>query len=113
MKTSIHFTQASDRAVAVRIQGDIDMNGSTQVQSYLTDLFKNNPRGIIVDLSKVTFINSFGLAILVEGLQWSHHNHTKFRLTGLSSMVRDVFSIAKLLPVFEIYESTENALDGI
>ncbi len=95
------------------IQGEIDMNTSPKVWKHLTDLFKNNPKAIIVDLSEVSFMDSFGLATMVVGLQWSHKNNTKFRLTSLTPMVKDVFAIANLLTVFEIYDSKEDALEGI
>ncbi len=95
------------------IEGEIDMNTSLKVWKHLADLFKNNPKAIIVDLSKVSFIDSFGLAPLVAGLQWSHNDNTKFRLTSLTPMVKDVFKIAELLTVFEIYDSKEEALKSI
>ena len=98
---------------SITLQGEIDMNTSPKVWKHLTDLFKNNPKAIIVDLSKVSFINSFGLATMVEGLQWGHKTNSKFRLTSLPPMVKDVFKMAKLLTVFEIYDSTEDALKGI
>jgi len=95
------------------LNGEIDMYTSPKVWKRLTELFKSNPRAIIVDLSKVSYIDSFGLASLVAGLQWSHNDNTKFRLTSLTPMVKDVFKIAELLNVFEIYDSKEDALKGI
>lgn len=101
----------SDRNVAtLTIQGEIDMNSCIQVQTHLADLYKNNPKAIIVDLSKVSYIDSFGIATLVEGLQWSHNNKTKFRLASMAPAVKDVFNIANLMTVFEIFDSPEDAL---
>ncbi len=95
------------------VHGEIDMYTSSQVWKHLKNLFKNNPRAIIVDLSKVPFIDSFGLASLVEGLQWSHHNNINFRLTSLTPAVKDVFKMANLMTVFEIYDSKKDALKSI
>lgn len=104
----------SDRGLAILIiQGDIDMDTCTQVQNHLMNLYKNNPKVIVVDLSKVSYIDSFGIATLVEGLQWSHNNEAKFRLTSLTPAVKDVFKIANLLTVFEIFDSREDALKGL
>ena len=113
MGIEFQSSESDNGAVTLVIQGDIDMNTSTQVRTHLTDLFKKNQKAIVVDLSEVPYIDSSGIATLVEGLQWSHSNNTKFRLTSLTPMVKDVFEIARLLTVFEVYDSNEEALKGV
>ena len=46
-------------------------------------------------------------------MTFKHNNNTKILLTSLTPMVKDVFAIAHLLTVFEIYDSKEDALKGI
>jgi len=113
MVIELQSSESGNGAATLVIQGDIDMSTSPQVRTHLTDLFKKNQKAIVVDLSKVSYIDSSGIATLVEGLQWSHSNNTKFRLTNLSPMVKDVFEIARLLTVFEVYDSQEEALKGV
>jgi anti-sigma B factor antagonist len=98
--------------ITVSILGDIDMGSSTKVRDHLVPLFKSNQKVVLVDLSEVNYIDSSGIATLVEGLQWSHSSKNIFRLMGLTSSVRDVFDIARLSTVFEIFESQEEALKG-
>ena len=99
--------------VTLSFEGYIDMSSSPEVREALTAQFKTKPKAIIVDLSKVPYIDSSGIATLVEGLQWSHSSKNKFRLVGLNSTVRDIFEIARLLQVFEVFDSNEEALQGI
>lgn len=113
MVIEFQSSESGNGAATLVIQGDIDMSTSPQVRTHLTDLFKKNQKAIVVDLSKVSYIDSSGIATLVEGLQWSHSNNTKFRLTNLAPMVKDVFEIARLLTVFEVYDSQEEALKGV
>ncbi len=113
MSLDIQCSQSDNGVATLKIQGEIDMNSCARMQTHLTELFHNNLKAIVVDLSKVSYIDSFGIATLVEGLQWSHNNHTKFRLTGLTPAVKDVFNIASLLTVFEIFDSLEDALKGL
>jgi len=113
MSPQLQISQSGNEVVTLLIEGDIDMSSSTQVRAHLTELFEKNQRAIIVDLSRVDYIDSSGIATLVEGLQWSHANNTKFRLTCLTPMVKDVFEIARLLTVFEVFESNEEALEGV
>lgn len=108
----IQYSQSDSGMATLLIQGEIDMNSCSRIRTHLMDLFNKDLRGIVVDLSRVSYIDSFGIATLVEGLQWSHNNNTIFRLTGLIPAVKDVFNIASLLTVFEIYDSLEDALQG-
>jgi len=113
MSIELQSIESGNGTATLIIQGEIDMSSSTLVRTHLTDLFKKNQKMIVVDLSNVSYIDSSGIATLVEGLQWSHSNNTKFRLTNLSPMVKDVFEIARLLTVFEVYDSQEEALKGV
>ena len=100
-------------AVVLSIKGDIDMSTSTKVREQLAPLFKQNNIAIVVDLSGVSYMDSSGIATLVEGLQWSHSSKNKFRLSSLTPEVKDVFEIVHLLSVFEIFETNEEALKEI
>ena len=113
MSVELQTNQGDNGVATVLVQGDIDMSSSNQVRTYLLDLFQNNQKAVVVDLSGVSYIDSSGIATLVEGLQWSHAKKTKFRLTGMTPTVRDVFEIARLLTVFEVFESNEEALKGV
>ena len=112
MALVIASIETDNGAVIVSIQGDIDMGSSTKVREHLVPLFTDNQKAVVVDLSEVNYIDSSGIATLVEGLQWSHSSKNIFRLTGLTAMVQDVFDIARLSTVFEIFESKDEALKG-
>ncbi|MFQ5443161.1 MAG: STAS domain-containing protein [Nitrospinales bacterium] len=100
-------------SVTLKIRGEIDMNSSPETREVLTSLFDKSNKGIVVDLSGVEYIDSSGIATLVEGLQWSHKSKNKFRLASLTPEVKDIFEIARLLTIFEIFDSPEEALKGI
>jgi len=102
----------AEGSVTVTVSGDIDMSSSTKMRDALTPLFQNNDKIIVVDLSGVSYIDSSGIATLVEGLQWSRNSNNKFRLAALAPGVKDVFEIARLLTVFEVFDTKEQALVG-
>ena len=113
MSIKLQSTEDANGVVTVSIHGDIDMSTSTQVREHLIPLFDKNQKAVVVDLSGVEYIDSSGIATLVEGLQWSHSSNNKFRLAGLTPMVRDVFEIARLLTVFEVFDSREEDVQGV
>jgi anti-sigma B factor antagonist len=112
MSFELQSTKGEKGTVTVSIKGDIDMSNSPKVREVLTTLFRDNMNAIVVDLSGVSYIDSSGIATLVEGLQWSHNSDNKFRLACMSPAVKDIFKIARLLTLFEVYDSPEEALKG-
>lgn len=105
MKLEIN-TQTSDQGeVQVEVRGNITIHTSPELRRALQPLFGGSHDVIRVDLQEVGFIDSSGIATLVEGLKWARENNGRFVLAGLSEKVRDVFELAKLDTVFEIEAS--------
>lgn len=110
----IEITKKNDGGIVhLILKGYMDMNSSPDVREVLTQYFDGGTKAIIVDLSAVPYIDSSGIATLVEGLQWSHSTQKKFRLVGLTPTVKDIFEIARLLQVFEVFSTQEEATQGV
>lgn len=65
---------------------------------------------IIVDLSSVKFISSWGIGMLIHGLATTTNRGRKFKLVNLTSNVMDVFKKVKIDTVLEIHDSLQNAI---
>ena len=99
-----------DREVGiVSISGEIDLYSSRDARKELMDLAAKKVRTIVVDLSGVPYMDSSGLATLVEGLQKVEEYEGKFVLCGLKPMVRKVFELSRLNTVFTIYKNLSTA----
>ncbi|OIO68351.1 MAG: anti-anti-sigma factor [Zetaproteobacteria bacterium CG_4_9_14_3_um_filter_49_83] len=102
MKLDLSVEHKDNGAVEVKLDGDITIQTSPQLKKALSKLFKGQDKTIRLDLTDVKFMDTSGLATLVEGLQWSRSGGGDFKLTGLSENVRDVFELAKLDGEFDI-----------
>ena len=93
-------------------QGDIDLTGSPQLKVELRRVGSTAPapQRVVVDLSGVSYMDSSGLATLVEALQASRKGQYKLVICGLQPRVRAIFDIAKLAMVFTIVPSLDQAL---
>ncbi|MDX8402626.1 MAG: STAS domain-containing protein [Mariprofundaceae bacterium] len=89
----------------LRVNGDVTFHTSPRLRETLKPLLTAENRYIQVALDGVDFMDSSGIATLVEGLQWSKAHAGEFVLTGLNAHVRDVFALAKLDSVFDIRDS--------
>ena len=106
-------TEKIESGVVLKLKGDVDMNTSSDVRSALGVIFKQGVSGmkaLLVDLSQVRYMDSSGIATLVEGMQNCMKKGTRLRLFELSPQVRDVFELARLASVFEIYPTKKEAV---
>jgi anti-sigma B factor antagonist len=101
----------SGTSIVVDVKGDIDLYNSPEVRKVILEELKEKktPR-VIVNLSGVRYIDSSGVASLVEGLKVSRTLSSRFMLYGLSPAAREVLELSRLIRVFEVYASEEEAL---
>ena len=102
-----------DTVTILDISGDIDLVNSPEVRGLLLHELRENRRPrVLINLSKVRYMDSSGVASLVEGLKASRDLGSRFILFGLSRNAREVLQLSRLLSVFEIYDSEESALSS-
>src|SRR5438876_11884679 len=92
------------------LEGEIDLHISPNVAASLSMMIEKKPKQLIVDLARVTYIDSSGLAALIEGMQNVQEYGGKFALAGLQEPVRTIFEIARLDQVFRIFPNVDAAL---
>ncbi len=95
------------------LTGDVDMQEVTTFRQTLKSAVEAAQRGVIVELTAVPFMDSSGIAVLIEGLKWSREKSQPFILTLLSPSVRMVMELSHLDGFFTIAESLDDALTQI
>jgi anti-anti-sigma factor len=98
------------RPKIVALDGEIDLHVSPRIAATLTAAVKQKPRNLIVDLGKVSYIDSSGLATLIEAMQTVEKYGGKFALVSLQETVKPIFEIARLDQVFRIFPDVDSAL---
>jgi anti-sigma B factor antagonist len=97
----------------VDVVGDITLYNSPEVRKVLIQLIREQRIArVIVNLLSVKYIDSAGVASLVEGLKISRDMKSSFALFGLSRTAREVLELTRLIKVFEVYNTEEEALKG-
>lgn len=69
-------------------------------------------RQLVLNLSGVSYIDSGGLGMLVGVYSSARAAGADIKLTGLGQRLRDVLQITKLVTVFEVYDSEQQAVDA-
>jgi anti-sigma B factor antagonist len=104
-------TRQTGNATIVDVNGDITLYNAPQLRAMLVEQLKDKHAArLIINLSQVKYIDSAGVASLVEGLKLSRELKTGFALFGLQRSPRQVLELTHLVKVFSIFETEPEAL---
>ncbi len=92
------------------LEGEIDRYVSPQIATELRALIRDKPEKLVIDLSKVSYIDSSGLAVLIDGMQRVEAYRGKLYLVGMQETVRIIFEISRLDQAFRIRRNVSDAL---
>jgi anti-sigma B factor antagonist len=106
MKTKIREQPGTE---IVDVTGDIDMDTSPGLRKTLLEALKKEPR-LVVNLGDVRYVDSSGIASLVEVLKEARDKKKKLILFGLNPTVREALQLTRLTKIFEILDTEEEAL---
>ena len=99
-----------DRPNVLPLAGDIDLHVSPVVTESLTAMIRKEPKRIVVDLSRATYIDSAGLAVLIIAMQEGEAYGGKFFLSGLPEPIRSILETSRLDRTFRIFPNVDAAL---
>ena len=104
------ITRQNEHSATIIISGDVDLNSSPEVRKVILGLTRKKIQHILVDLNNVHYMDSSGIATLVEGLQQISKYKGALKIFGLQSAVREVFELSRLDKVFQIFSDEKEAL---
>lgn len=96
-------SSSSPRPEVVALEGEIDLHESPQVIERLNPLIARKLPLIHLDLSRVSYIDSSGLAAFIDAMQRIQAYGGEFALVAMRESVRKIFEISRLDQVFKIY----------
>lgn len=85
------------------LQGEIDLHEAPRLREGVRKALDRQPGVLFIDLTGVTFIDSSGLAVLVEAMQRINGYGGNLALYGIQGTVETIFHIARLDQVFRIF----------
>ncbi len=83
---------------------------ATVLHDQLHDFIGQGKKKVVIDLSKVEWMNSTGLGILISGLTTLRHNGGDLKLARVTEKIESLLTITKLITVFENYDNVEDAI---
>lgn len=103
-------TEVNGQVALLQIGGEVDMYSSPEARKAIMEVVKQKIPKLIVDLKEVSYMDSSGVATLIEGLQMCHKYNGNLLIAGLRDNVREVFELTRLDKIFQIYQDVDAAL---
>ncbi|MBA2270998.1 MAG: STAS domain-containing protein [Verrucomicrobiota bacterium] len=91
-------------------EGAIDLHVSPEVRAALREITDQQPKRLVVDLSRVPYVDSSGLAVLIGAKQELEAAGGVFILAGAQDAVRTILESARLDQYFRLVRDLDAAL---
>lgn len=109
----MQITKSDKNGIVVcSVNGDIDINSSPEVKRFFERIIASKAEKVLIDLKEVAYVDSSGLATIVEILKKMRVYGGKLKISNLSDKVRGLFEITRLDKLFDIVSSEEEALSS-
>ena len=96
----------------ISIDGDITLNkgGDVLLKDKVQSLIQQGTKNIVIDLSRVAYVDSAGLGQLVQAYATTKNKGGALKLLNVTKRLKDLLVVTKLLTVFDTYEDEKAAL---
>jgi anti-sigma B factor antagonist len=110
----MQITERTEEGIpVVSISGDIDLETSPKLREFLKPKSTKKTPCLLLDFSEVNYIDSSGLATLIEYFQVVRGFGGKLALASLSPRVKNVFEIVRLEQIFSLHPDVPSALAAL
>ena len=96
----------------VQIEGELDTSSSPEAQKQLNQLREQGVKKILLDLTKLDFISSAGLRVLLATAQELKEDGGDLRVCSLNREVREVFDVSGFSTLLMVFDNEAKALSG-
>ncbi|MEO8167869.1 MAG: STAS domain-containing protein, partial [bacterium] len=84
-----------------------------ELRSAIADFVEQGNKKLVIDLSKVTYLNSTAIGVLVQAHTTYTRNKGQVKLCGINNNINNIFVITKLTMVFDVVDKQEDAVKSL
>jgi anti-sigma B factor antagonist len=85
-------------------------DGSALLRTKLKECLSQGKTRLVLDLAEVSYIDSAGLGTLVAGFTSAQNQGATLKLANLTKRFSETLNITKLVTVFDVYDTVEDAV---
>lgn len=103
----ISHKQKKEEVVIMNLVGSLDIYTSTDFKTYLTDILLGNPKKIIINMEKLTYIDSSGIGMLIKSMNQVKESNCEFIIANMKDQLNKLFMVAGLSAYFVFIPESE------
>lgn len=97
----------------IELEGEVDVYTAPQLKQQMISLLESGATELVVDLTKVDYLDSTALGVLIGGLKRMRERDGNMVLVCPSPRIRRVFEITGLDKIFDIYNTEQEAQEAM
>jgi len=111
---SIKSTTIQNGTIAIiEVKGSLIGDGETdQLRDDVNDFVEQGSKRLILDLHKVNYMNSSGIGAIISAHTHFVKNGGQIKLAGITQNIRNLFTVTRLVEIFDVYETTNDAISS-
>lgn len=113
MILDIDVRYTEDQIPIIVLKGEIDLHTCASFRDCLRDLIDRKHYNIVINLAEVPYLDSAALGVLVDAVRRVREHSGSISLVATTPFVRRAFEITRLVKIFQLYNSEDEALAGI
>ncbi len=109
-KATMGIRHIGDHITIIDIQGEVSSGAENALMDAYTDACNHNARSIILNFSRMEYMNSSGIGLLVTLLIRANRQKQKLLTYGLSDHYKQIFELTRLNDAIRIFDSESDAV---
>lgn len=109
MKSNLRSENEFD---VLELSGEIDLHFSPELRKQILGSLKDG-KPLLIDMKEVSYIDSSGIASLVEGFQTAKSSDLAYGLLSISNPALQVLTLTRLDKVFSLYDDVEQFISKL
>jgi anti-anti-sigma factor len=105
--------QEKDGIICFQIEGRLDAESAPEAETTVKGVLKQGNRRLLFDLSKMDYISSAGLRVILMAVKELRNKQGKVVLCGLTPYVKEIFDVSNFSSIIPITDSVETGLQQI
>ena len=102
-----------DAVLILSAEGRLDADTAGDVQGQIEGLIDGGENALLLDLTKLDYISSAGLRVLLIAAKRLNGNNGRFAICGLSDNVAEVFAVSGFDTIIDIHPDIQSAYSAL
>lgn len=105
-----HVRSAGGGVAVIELKGDVTAASETELMDAYREAVREETRGIVLDFTRLDYMNSSGIGLLVTLLVRARRAHQQLSAYGLSDHYRQIFELTRLDEIISVHGGEDEAV---